>query len=161
MCVSRSLRWMSQAAALLFGLRARVSRRQYLIWGFALAALKFLVDTGIVYAFTKKTWSPLGYVLPSVVLRNESLGSVPEAMHVVLAVAAMPFLWIGVTMSVRRAADTGASPWLGVGFLVPIINYLTIAVLALLPTKREATWAPARMAPYRVPGAEEIGRAHV
>ena len=144
-------------AALLFGLRARVSRRQYLIWGFALAALKFAVDTGIVYAFTKKTWSPLGYVVPSVILRNESLGSVPQAMHVVLAVAAMPFLWVGVTMSVRRAADTGASPWLGVGFLVPIFNYLTIAVLAILPTKQDAKWAPARMTPYRVSGGEEAG----
>jgi uncharacterized membrane protein YhaH (DUF805 family) len=146
---------LKKVGALLFGLRARVSRRQYLIWGFALAALKFAVDTGIVYAFTKKTWSPLGYVLPSVILRNESLGSVPEAMHVVLAVAAMPFLWIGVTMSVRRAADAGKSPWLGVGFLVPLINYLTIAVLAALPTKREATWAPAPMAPYRASGGEE------
>ncbi len=149
---------MADTAALLFGLRSRVSRRQYLIWGFALAALKFMVDTGVVYAFTKKTWSPLGYVLPSAVLRNESLGSVPEAMHVVLAVLAMPFLWIGVTMSVRRAADAGASPWIGVGFLVPIFNYLTIAVLALLPTKREATWAPSRMVPYRAPqGAEGAG----
>ena len=150
---------MAAVAALLFGLRARVSRRQYLIWGFALAALKFAVDTGIVYAFTKKTWSPLGYVVPSVILRNESLGSVPEAMHVVLAVAAMPFLWIGVTMSVRRAADAGTSPWLGVGFLVPIFNYLTIAALAVLPTKQEASWSPARMAPYRAPGGEDPDRA--
>ena len=146
---------MSQTAALLFGLRSRVSRRQYLIWGFALAALKFVIDTGVVYAFTKKTWSPLGYVLPSVILRNESLGSVPEAMHVVLAVLAMPFLWVGVTMSVRRAADAGTSPWVGVGFLVPIINYLTIAVLAVMPTQQNAAWAPARLSAYRSPGSEE------
>src|SRR4051812_45814671 len=108
----------TSSAALLFGIRARVSRRQYLIWGFALAALKFVIDTGIVYGFTKKTWSPIGYVVPSLILRNESLGSVPEAMHVVLAISAMPFLWIGLTMSVRRAADAGVSPWLGIGFLV-------------------------------------------
>jgi uncharacterized membrane protein YhaH (DUF805 family) len=144
---------MSSTAALLFGIRARVSRKQYLVWGLSLAALKFVIDTGIVYAFTKKTWSPLGYVVPSVILRNDSLGSVPEAMHVVLAIAAMPFLWVGVTMSVRRAADSGTSPWLGVGFLVPLVNYLTIAVLALLPTKQAASWSPARMAPYRASGS--------
>ncbi|MDB4934823.1 MAG: uncharacterized protein JWP87_1795 [Labilithrix sp.] len=148
---------MSNVAALLFGLRSRVSRGQYLAWGFALAAAKFAIDTGIVYAFTKKTWSPLGYVLPSVILRNESLGSVPGFMHVLLAVAAMPFLWIGVTMSVRRAADAGASPWLGVAFLVPVFNYVTIAVLAMLPTKRDAKWEPARMTPYRAPGADTAG----
>jgi uncharacterized membrane protein YhaH (DUF805 family) len=150
---------MSSTASLLFGLRARVSRRQYLIWGFALAALKFAVDTGIVYAFTKKTWSPLGYVLPSMILRDESVGSVPGAMHVLLVVAAMPFLWIGVTMSVRRAADAGVSPWLGVGFLVPVLNYLTIAVLAAMPTKREATWAPAPLTAYRGPPPAGGGEA--
>ena len=66
---------MSSPASLLFGLRTRVHRKQYLIWGFALALVKFVVDTGIVYAFTKKTWSPLGYIVPSIILRNESLGN--------------------------------------------------------------------------------------
>lgn len=144
---------MSSTASILFGLRSRVSRRQYLVWGFALAALKVAVDTGIVYAFTKKTWSPLGYVLPSIVLRDESVGSVPGSMHLLLVATAMPFLWIGLTMSVRRAADAGVSPWLGVGFLVPLLNYLTIAGLAALPTRTDALWEPAPMAPYRAAAA--------
>jgi uncharacterized membrane protein YhaH (DUF805 family) len=150
---------MASTASLLFGLRTRVRRKQYLVWGFALAIVKFLVDTGIVYAFTKKTWSPLGYVVPSMILRNESVGSVPETMHILLAAAAMPFLWVGVTMSVRRAADAGVSPWVGVAFLVPVINYFTIAVLSFLPTKDTAKWEPARVGPYRarVPGEEEAG----
>ena len=143
---------------LLFGLRARVGRRPYLVYGFALAALKFLIDTGIVYAFTKKTWSPLGYIVPSLILRDEALRgtgpSVPEMMHVVLALAAMPFLWIGVSMSVRRAADAGVSPWLGIGFLVPILNYVTIAILGFLPSKDTARWQPASPTPYRQPTGE-------
>ena len=140
---------MSSIAALLFGLRSRVGRRPYILWGFALAAMKFLIDTGIVYGFTKKTWSPLGYLVPSLVLRDNDLGSVPGMMHLLLAVTAMPFLWIGITMSVRRAADAGVSPWVGVGFLVPIFNYLTIALLAILPSKDTARWEPAAMSAYR------------
>jgi uncharacterized membrane protein YhaH (DUF805 family) len=149
----------ARGAGLLFGLRTRVSRRQYLVWGFALALLKFAVDTGIVYGFTKKTWSPLGYVLPSLVLRNESVGNVPGAMHLLLVLTAMPFLWIGITMSVRRAADAGQSPWIGIGFLVPVLNYLTIAWLAALPTRSDATWAPAAVGPYRSGGTEGAGPA--
>ena len=144
---------MSSTASVLFGLRSRVSRRQYLLWGLLLAALKFAIDTGIVYGFTKKTWSPLGRRYPSAALRDGSVGSVPGSMHVLLVVAAMPFLWIGVTMSVRRAADAGISPWVGVGFLVPIVNYVTIAVLSVLPTKVGARWEPAPMRPYRGGGA--------
>lgn len=142
---------MASALSTAFGLRARVSRKQYLTWGFALAAAKFVVDTSIVYGFTGRTWSPLGYVLPSAILRYEHMSSTPEAVHVLLAVAAMPFLWVGLSMSVRRAADAGVSPWLGVIFLVPIANYLAIAALGLTPTKSSAAWEPARLTPYRRP----------
>jgi uncharacterized membrane protein YhaH (DUF805 family) len=133
----------------LFGLRHRVPRRSYLAWGFTLAALKFGLDTAVVYGFTHKTWTPLGYILPSLILRDQAVGSAPDAMHVLLVVLAMPFLWVGLSMSVRRAADAGVSPWIGAGFLVPILNYLTILVLGLLPTRHEARWEPSTQGPYR------------
>jgi uncharacterized membrane protein YhaH (DUF805 family) len=139
--------------AFLFGLHDRVPRKPYVLWGFGLAALKFLIDTAIVYGFTGKTWSPLGYVIPSVILRTEAMGAnvrdVPSAVHILLAVAALPFLWIGLSMSVRRAADAGVTPWLGMGFLLPLANYLVIAVLALSPSKETAAWDPLRPTPYR------------
>jgi uncharacterized membrane protein YhaH (DUF805 family) len=133
----------------LFGLRARIPRGVYLAWGFALAALKFALDTAVVYGFTHKTWTPLGYVIPSLVLRSNAVGDGPTAMHVILVVLAMPFLWVGLSMSVRRAADAGVSPWLGVGFLVPVLNYLTIAVLGILPGRHGVRWEPIASGPYR------------
>lgn len=133
---------------LLFGLRARVTRADYLRWGFGLAIVKFALDTGVVYLATHKMWSPLGYVVPSLVFRTRDVGPVPEGLHVALAILALPFLWIGLTMSVRRAADAGQSPWFGVGFLVPILNYVTIAVLAFRPTAQSARWEPSDLA-YR------------
>ena len=35
----------------------------------------------------------------------------------------LPFMWIAVTMSVRRVADVGDSPWLGLLVVIPIVNY--------------------------------------
>ncbi|HEY6459236.1 MAG TPA: SRPBCC family protein [Polyangiaceae bacterium] len=134
---------------LLAGLRARVPRSTYVAWGLGLAALKFVVDTGIVYAFSGKTWSPLGYVVPSVVLRKEAVGAAPVGMYVLLVLAALPFLWVGLSMSVRRAADAGMSPWFGCGFLVPLLNYVTIFVLCLKATKTEARWEPGAAGVYR------------
>jgi len=142
----------------LFGLHARVGRKPYVLWGLGLAVVKFLIDTALVYGFTGKTWTPLGYVLPSVILRSESIApnlrDVPSALHLLLALAALPFLWVGLSMSVRRAADGGVSPWLGMGFLVPIANYFVILLLATLPTKAEVAWSPSAAAPYREPGAD-------
>ncbi|MEM1294461.1 MAG: SRPBCC family protein, partial [Verrucomicrobiota bacterium] len=48
---------------------------------------------------------------------------------------------IGLTMSVRRAVDVGFSPWFGVGFLVPLWNWLTIVALCFAPSTEENTWS--------------------
>jgi uncharacterized membrane protein YhaH (DUF805 family) len=141
--------------ALLFGLRARVPRRPYIAWGLGLAVAKFLIDTAIVYGFSHRTWSPLGYVVPSLILRDQAVGSAPEEMHLLLVVMALPFLWVGLSMSVRRAADAGVSPWLGVGFLIPLLNYVTIAYLCLKPTRSAAHWDPGLVTAYRQPGRLE------
>jgi uncharacterized membrane protein YhaH (DUF805 family) len=133
---------MNKTIGLLVGLRARVPRRPYIAWGLGLAVAKFLLDTAVVYGFSHRVWSPLGYVVPSLALRQDAVGSAPEAMHVLLVVLALPFLWIGLSMSVRRAADAGRSPWLGVGFLIPMLNYLTILYLCLQPTRNAGKWAP-------------------
>jgi uncharacterized membrane protein YhaH (DUF805 family) len=147
--VTRGPRTLMGTAARLFGLRTRVDRRTYLAWGFGLAALKFALDTLIVYAFTGKTWSPIGYIVPSITLRSEAVGPGPAVMGVLLPVVALPFLWVGLSMSVRRAADAGISPWRGTLFLVPIVNYCVIVYLCIVPSHGAAVWEPTGTGPYR------------
>jgi uncharacterized membrane protein YhaH (DUF805 family) len=137
--------------ALLFGMRARVARRSYLAWGLGLVVVKFAIDSAVVRAFTGKIWSPLGYIVPSLILRGDAVGPAPDAMSVVLPLVALPFLWIGLSMSVRRAADAGISPWLGTLFVVPLVNYGLIGVLCALPSRVDARWDPPGLAPYRGP----------
>jgi uncharacterized membrane protein YhaH (DUF805 family) len=146
---------MNKTIGLLAGLRTRVPRRPYIAWGLGLGVAKFLVDTAVVYGFSHRVWSPLGYVVPSIVLRRDAVGAAPEAMHVLLVVLALPFLWIGLSMSVRRAADASVSPWVGVGFLVPILNYLTILYLCLQPTRNVRTWEPAAVGAFRPPTSHD------
>jgi uncharacterized membrane protein YhaH (DUF805 family) len=146
---------MNKTLGRLVGLRARVPRRTYIAWGLGLAVAKFAIDTALVYGFSHQTWSPLGYVVPSLILRHQVDGSAPEAMNVLLVAFALPFLWVGLSMSVRRAADAGVSPWLGVGFLVPILNYVTILYLCVLPTKSAARWEPTAAGAYRQPGRDD------
>jgi hypothetical protein len=70
---------------------------------------------------------------------------------VLLAVITMPFLWIGVTMSVRRAVNAGRSAWLGILFLVPFLDYVGMILLAALPDKPGAAWSPQPTTPFREP----------
>jgi hypothetical protein len=135
--------------SLLFGLRDPVDRRTYAGWGFSLALLKFGLDTAIVQGLTGKTWSPLSYAVPSLVLRRADVGSAPEAMQVLLPLVAIPFLWIGLGMSVRRSIHAGLSPWFGTLFIVPLINYVAIAVLCLVPARTVRAAAAPELGAYR------------
>jgi hypothetical protein len=55
----------------------------------------------------------------------------------------LPFFWIALSMSVRRAHDAGFSPWLGLLVLVPGLNLLTMLWLAVEPSKaaRMKAWS--------------------
>lgn len=128
--------------ALWFGLALRVSRRDYLVSGAVLMALKYALDNAIVYGFTGRVWPPWAYLVPSLALRQSTVSATPTTAYALLGFAALPFLWVGLSMSVRRAADAGKSPWLGLGFLLPVVNYIVIAVLSLLPSQAQAHWAP-------------------
>lgn len=126
---------------LLFGLREPVDRKRYLVAGCSLAALKYGIDFLVVYLATGKFWTIPAYLSPAIYLREDAIGPAPEPLLWGMAVYTLPFAWIGLTMSVRRAADAGLSPWFGVGFLVPIWNWITIVVLGIRPT-REGGWKP-------------------
>src|SRR6266699_4298697 len=60
-----------------------------------------------------------------------------------LALWTLPFLWIGFGMSVRRAADAGRSAWWALLFFVPVLNYVLMVTLSLLPTAAVPEWRQA------------------
>jgi uncharacterized membrane protein YhaH (DUF805 family) len=121
---------------LLFGLTLPVSRRIYLTVGVILAIVKYMVDAALVYFSAGEFWTPWAYLSPSLFIRAEAVGtSAPPSLLWIMALYALPFAWVGLSMSVRRAADAGLSPWWGIGFLVPVLNWLVIAALAVFPTR--------------------------
>jgi uncharacterized membrane protein YhaH (DUF805 family) len=112
-----------------------VGRREYILSGLALAAIKYAGDVFIVWRGTGRIWHPIDYLSPVSSLASSSL--VDASGFVLLALWALPFLWIGVSMSMRRAIDAGESAWLALLFFVPALNYLLMAGLCALPTSDE------------------------
>ena len=51
----------------------------------------------------------------------------------------LPFLWIGVSMTMRRAEDAGRSPFLALLYFVPLVNYATMLILCVLPSRPRTT----------------------
>ncbi|MFI5299841.1 MAG: hypothetical protein ACHREM_17270, partial [Polyangiales bacterium] len=119
----------------LFGLEAQVRRGPYLAWGAALMVAKYLLDATLVYLVTHRLWSPIAYLSPVMTLRERDLGHAPTGLFLGLAVLTLPFLWVGLSMSVRRAVDAGWPAWVGLGFLVPVVSYGVMLTLACVPTR--------------------------
>jgi hypothetical protein len=119
-----------------FSLEVPVSRRAYWVSGVLLALVKYALDAALIYVTSHKLWSPLAYLSPLYTFRTEVYRDV-KWLPFVLAIIALPFLWIGVSMSIRRGGDAGLSPWVGTVFLVPIFNYLLMLALAVLPSRPE------------------------
>ncbi|MFT5991458.1 MAG: uncharacterized membrane protein YhaH (DUF805 family) [Flavobacteriales bacterium] len=118
----------------LFSVEGRVTRAQYLQVGVLFMAFKYLVDVVVIYLSASEFWHPLAYFSPLVSTRESLLDGNLEWVYIGLVVWALPFLWVGLTMTVKRARDAGRSPMLGLLFLVPVFNLLTIGYLSVAPT---------------------------
>jgi uncharacterized membrane protein YhaH (DUF805 family) len=128
--MSRLRKWLN----LWFTFDHPVTRREYLLSGLLLAAVKYAVDIALVWNATGRIWRLTDYLSPASSLISTKLAGASSTLLIVLALWALPFLWIGVSMSMRRAIDAGRSAWLALLFFVPGVNYLFMAVMCALPT---------------------------
>ena len=127
------MRWLR----LWFSMGGPVGRREYVISGVVLGAIKYLGDVGLVYAATGRFWSLIDYLRPMRSLTADA----PAQLLPALALWMLPFLWIGVNMSERRASDAGLSSWLALLFFIPGVNWLFMVAMSLWPTRRDYTGA--------------------
>lgn len=124
---------MSSLLRFWFTLESEVDRRAYLTHGLGLMAAKYGVDASLIGLTTGAFWAPWDY-LNSVPLLSTRLAELaPGWLAPVLLVWTLPFLWIGVTLTMRRLLDVGASPWFSLFFFVPFLGYAMMALLAILP----------------------------
>jgi len=96
--------------------------------------MKYLVDASLIYFVTGAFWTPLDYLVPLVSLHEEKMTLFPPWLNISLISWSLPFLWIGVSMTLRRAVDAGRSPWASLIFFIPLLNYLMMFIFCILPS---------------------------
>ncbi len=149
---------MSQLARLLRFWRtldAPVDRRTYCLYGFSLAAVKYLGDATFIALSTGRFWKPTDYLQPTHSLLWTTFQGAPAWLMPILGIWTLPFLWIGVTLTLRRAIDAGWSPWWTLGFFVPYFNYVLMAALCLTPSSAR----DAKPSEPIAPGAKRLSSA--
>jgi uncharacterized membrane protein YhaH (DUF805 family) len=110
--------------------QGKIDRRTYAIAGCSAFALKYFIDKFVAFEWFGRSWflwsywEPLG---PSA--RVNTLSSDNRAFVATLLILALPFIWLGVTLTVQRLRDAGKPLWLVVLFFVPVINILFFLLL--------------------------------
>ncbi|MFL5544899.1 MAG: DUF805 domain-containing protein [Gemmatimonadaceae bacterium] len=118
----------------LFTLHGRVSRRVYVATGLTLMFVKYVVDATAIYVVAQVVWTPWDYLVPLFTIKSTKVAAIPAWLAFAMIIWTLPFIWIGVTMMMRRAMDAGRSPAWCAAFFVPFLNYAVMLWLGVLPT---------------------------
>jgi uncharacterized membrane protein YhaH (DUF805 family) len=114
----------------------KVSRGTYVLFGICGLAIKHNLDRFIAYKCGYR-WGIWTYLDPLERAAQFSPVSADEKKFLaILLLTALPFIWIGVTMTVKRLRDAGQPLWLTLLFFAPIINLLFFGLLILLPSQQ-------------------------
>lgn len=119
---------------LLFTTKVPIDRRRYWTIGIIGTLLKWLIDTGLVWAATGQWHSPLDFLRPFAGFEPRYPPDLPDWCQLSLILVTIPCFFISLSVSVRRAIDIGISPIWGFATGVPPLRLLAIVGLALLPS---------------------------
>jgi len=113
----------------------KIGRGPYLATGLILFVVKHNLDR-ILAAMAGYPWSPVSYwvfMAPNGVM---SLNPADAMFYVVLLMFAIPFMWIGVVLTLRRLRDAELPLWLVMLFFVPFLNVIFFVILSVIPTRQ-------------------------
>ena len=116
-----------------FTWEGRVQRLQYFLAGTILVAIKYAIDWSVAAHFGER-WRVWNYVLPSHDVSLFTLGIRQPELYGVLWVIAIPFFWVGISLTIRRLQDAGKSAGWAFLLFAPLINLALFLWLTLAPS---------------------------
>ena len=130
-------------AAALVRRPALISRPRFFLIGTGLFVLKFLIDRLVARHVFGRDWSLRSYLIPEQAYTVASLPASDVWFFLAMLGVAVPFVVVGLAVTVRRLRDAGLSLRLAALFFVPFLNLLFFAILSLLPSLPVAALATA------------------
>lgn len=113
-----------------------IDRGPYVLIGVVLFALKHNLDRFTASLLFHRPWSLFNYLIPSeAVLNVTQLSHEDRKFYLTLVATALPFIYIGVMLTVRRLRATHLPTWLVVFFFLPLLNLLFFLILGVIPSR--------------------------
>ena len=116
----------------LWSFDGEINRRHYFYSGIGLFLLKYNLDRLVALA-NGVDWSPFSYWRPDLSwgYPHYAQGQVKLVRELVLL--ALPFIWLGLLLTVKRLCSIGLPPWMVMLFFVPFVNLIFFFLLCILP----------------------------
>lgn len=115
--------------------RGTVGRGKYFGMGVTLFAIKHLLDRLVATKVFGLRWSLFNYWVfgEASEIDHTPLGRL--RFYATLVTMALPFIWVGVVLTLRRLRDIGWPLWLVAGFFLPFINLIFFLLLSVTPSQ--------------------------
>ncbi len=113
-----------------------IGRTAFAGWGLFLAILKFNFDRVLSWLWLDQAWSFSNYKVAWGYAVNPLAQPDVDGWKLSMFALAMPFIWAGMTLTVKRLRSAGLPLWLSLLFFVPVIKFLFFAVLVVIPPRR-------------------------
>ena len=120
-----------------------VDRAAYLFIGVMGFALKHNLDRLVASFIFHRPWGIFNYwIPPAKAVRITSLPREDAAFLATMLALSLPFIWVGVVLTLRRLRAVRLPLWLIAIFFLPVINLAFFAVLSVLPSREKEDSAP-------------------
>ncbi len=119
--------------------RGTVGRGQYLLTGAILFALKHNLDRIVASVWFNRRWSLFNYWAFGAAESVQDTSLDYRRFYATLIAIAIPFIWVGVVLTLRRLRSIGLPLWLVAVFFLPFINLLFFVLLSILPAREAMT----------------------
>lgn len=128
------------AAALrqIFSFDGRIGRLAYATLGLCLFGAKFIIDDLVAHLVFDRYWSPFNYLSQTQVTMLVGMTADDIPFYIAMLVCALPFIWAGIALTVKRLRSAGLPIWTCFLFFIPMINLLFFGVLCVLPLRGSA-----------------------
>ncbi|MCB0346299.1 MAG: DUF805 domain-containing protein [Bdellovibrionales bacterium] len=140
-----------------------VDRGTYAFYGVVLALIKYNIDRLLSASMLGTAWYPQHYFYPPIPVKFDLLSQQQVIFYETMLLLAVPFIWFGTSLTVRRLRDAGLNPSWILLFFVPVLNLISFFLLSVLPSAADTSSDEAqnsmlyRMMPESALGSAALG----
>ncbi|HEV2022522.1 MAG TPA: SRPBCC family protein [Terriglobales bacterium] len=119
----------------LWSWQGTIDRGPYAVWGVLLFAFKHNLDRVVASWVFKEPWGIFNYLLPGAASSLLDLPRSERLFFAVMVAMALPFIWSGVALTLRRLRDAGLPLPMVALFFVPVLNLFFFVILSFAPPR--------------------------